>query len=156
MEVAMTTQSINLRNDLCYVNGGWISAHSGETFPVNNPSSGEIIAEIPLMGPNETCEAIAAAEKAQKEWSLRTAKDRSDILYGWYDLISGNADELAKLLTLEQGKPVKEAKGEIAYAASFVRFYAEEARQESGLGREGSHHGLDEFLELKYLCFGEI
>ena len=128
----MKTESKSLIYGRCYVNGQWMNAHSGNTFAVSNPSTGEIIAQVPRMGTAETQEAIAAAETAQGEWSRKTAKDRSDILYSWYQLMLENIDELARILTLEHGKPLKESKGEIAYAASFLRFYAEEARRVYG------------------------
>ncbi|MFD0917402.1 NAD-dependent succinate-semialdehyde dehydrogenase [Pseudahrensia aquimaris] len=117
---------MEIRRTQCLIDGEWIG--KGET-PVLNPASGEEIAHVPHMGGEETVRAIAAASKAFKTWSRSLAKERSAILRRWFDLIVENADELAAILTEEQGKPLTEAKGEILYAASFVEFYAEEAKR---------------------------
>ena len=112
-----------------YIDGQWV----GEpTIPVLNKATGEEIARVPDMGAEEAKAAVAAAEAAFPEWSGRLAKDRSNILRRWYDLIMQNADELALLLTNEQGKPLAEAKGEIIYGASFIEFFAEEAKRVYG------------------------
>ncbi|MGH1352526.1 MAG: NAD-dependent succinate-semialdehyde dehydrogenase [Methyloligellaceae bacterium] len=113
----------------CLINGEWTG--TAET-PIFNPATGEEIGKIPNMGAEETTQAIAHAEAAFKEWSGLLAEKRSRILYKWYELIMANAKDLAIILTVEQGKPFKESYGEILYAASFVQFYAEEAKRVYG------------------------
>lgn len=111
------------------INGSWVMADGGGTFDVDDPATGQVIASAPLMGADETRRAIEAANAAFPAWAGRTAQERADILYRWHALILQHADELARLLTLEQGKPIAEARGEVMYAAAFVRFYAEESRR---------------------------
>lgn len=113
----------------CYIDGSWQSAISGATFEVRNPSTQEVVGHVPAMGMKETRAAIDAAFSAQVSWRAVTARERADVLLRWYALTIENADELARLLSTEQGKPVAEAKTEVLYAASFIRFYAEEARR---------------------------
>ena len=115
-----------------YVAGQWINADDGGTFPVINPARGDIIAHVPNLGRAETARAIAAAQTAQKEWAARTGKERSIILRKWFDLMMANQDDLGMILTAEMGKPLAEAKGEIAYGASFVEWFAEEAKRVYG------------------------
>ncbi|MEO0386314.1 MAG: NAD-dependent succinate-semialdehyde dehydrogenase [Pseudomonadota bacterium] len=112
--------------------GAWTDADSGETFPVLNPARGDVVAEVPDMGRAETARAIDAAYAAQKAWAARTAKDRAAILRAWHDLMIANADDLAKILTAEMGKPLPEARGEILYGASFVEWFAEEGKRAYG------------------------
>jgi len=112
-----------------YIDGAWVGADSGKSVPVLNPSSGEEIATVPDMGADETRRAIDAAEIAQKGWAAKTAKDRSAVLRKWYELIMENQDDLGAILTAEMGKPLAEAKGEIAYGASFIEWFAEEAKR---------------------------
>ena len=112
-----------------YVNGAWSDADSCETVPVTNPSTSEVIGHVPNMGADETRRAIEAANAAWPAWRAKTAKERADILRRWNDLMLENADDLAKIMTLEQGKPFQEAKGEIAYGASFIEWFAEEGRR---------------------------
>lgn len=109
----------------------WISAN-GAGIPVTNPATGEIIGHVPNLGQSETQEAISTAEEAQKAWAARTAKDRSGILRRWFELMMENQNDLARILTAEQGKPLTEAAGEIAYGASFIEWFAEEARRAYG------------------------
>lgn len=111
------------------INGSWVMADDDGTFDIDDPATGQVVASVPLMGAAETRRAIEAANAAFPAWAGKTAQERADILYRWHALILQHADELARLLTLEQGKPVAEARGEIMYAAAFVRFYAEEARR---------------------------
>ncbi|MCI5110451.1 MAG: NAD-dependent succinate-semialdehyde dehydrogenase [Marivita sp.] len=111
-----------------YVNGAWIDGDDG-TFPVDNPARGDTIAEVADLSRAQVADAIAAAEKAQKEWAKWTGKERSAVLRKWFDLMMENQDDLATILTAEQGKPLAEAKGEIAYGASFIEFFAEEAKR---------------------------
>ena len=113
----------------CYINGAWLDADSGKTIPVTNPATGEILGTVPNMGAAETRRAIEAANAAWPGWRAKTAKERSIILRRWFDLMMANQEDLAKLLTAEQGKPLAEAKGEIAYAASFIEWFAEEGKR---------------------------
>ena len=111
------------------VGGDWVEADPKNAIEVNNPATGEIIGIVPKLGIAETKAAIEAARIAQKIWAARTAKDRCGILRKWYDLMMANQDDLGRILTLEQGKPLAEAKGEIAYGASFIDWFAEEGRR---------------------------
>jgi succinate-semialdehyde dehydrogenase/glutarate-semialdehyde dehydrogenase len=112
-----------------YIDGAWAAADDGTTLPVHNPATGVSLGSIPNMGRNETRHAIEAAAAALPAWSARTAKERSIVLRRWFDLIMQNQDDLAVLMTAEQGKPLAEARGEIAYAASFIEWFAEEAKR---------------------------
>ncbi|MDF0604667.1 NAD-dependent succinate-semialdehyde dehydrogenase [Neisseriaceae bacterium TC5R-5] len=113
----------------CYINGSWQDANNGETIPVANPATGAIIASVPKMGKVEAERAVAAAAAAFAGWKKTPAKERSKLLRRWFDLMMANQDDLALILTSEQGKPLAEAKGEIAYGASYVEWYAEEAKR---------------------------
>ncbi len=115
-----------------YINGEWVGADSGETFPVINPADGSQITEVANQGVDETRRAIEAANASWPAWSARTAKDRAAILRSWYELMLENKDDLAKLMTAEQGKPVAESAGEIMYGASFVEWFAEEGKRVYG------------------------
>ena len=115
-----------------YLAGDWVDGEGGATFDVHNPARGDIIAQVADFSRAQASQAIAAAETAQKEWAAMTAKERSVILRRWFDLMMENADDLAVILTAEQGKPLAEAKGEIAYGASFIEFFAEEAKRVYG------------------------
>lgn len=112
-----------------YIDGRWIDSPNGEVQEIFNPATGEKIGTVPMLGTEETRQAINSAETAQKEWAGRTAQERSSILRRWFELMVAHADELAEILTLEQGKPLAEAKGEIMYAASFVEWFAEEGKR---------------------------
>ncbi|MCW8845471.1 MAG: NAD-dependent succinate-semialdehyde dehydrogenase [Gammaproteobacteria bacterium] len=115
-----------------YINGKWTDADSGQSIPVTNPADGSVLGTIPDMGAAETRRAIDAANAALPAWSARTAKDRAVILRRWFDLIMENQEDLAKLMTAEQGKPLAEARGEVAYGASFVEWFAEEGKRVYG------------------------
>ncbi|MFM0042346.1 NADP-dependent succinate-semialdehyde dehydrogenase [Paraburkholderia sediminicola] len=115
-----------------YIAGEWQSADDGATFEVKNPATGETIATVPRMGTTETRRAIDTANAAWPAWRATTAKHRATILRKWHDLMLENADDLAKILTTEQGKPLAEAKGEILYAASFLEWFAEEGKRVNG------------------------
>jgi succinate-semialdehyde dehydrogenase/glutarate-semialdehyde dehydrogenase len=115
-----------------YVDGRWVDAESGETFPVVNPATGETIASVPRMGAAETRRALEAAERALPAWRARTAKERARLLRRLADLMGEHAEELASLLVLEQGKPLAEARAELAYAASFYEWFGEEAKRAYG------------------------
>jgi succinate-semialdehyde dehydrogenase/glutarate-semialdehyde dehydrogenase len=112
-----------------YIAGHWCGADNGATFEVNNPATEEVLGVVPKMGAAETRRAIEAAHQAGADWRRRPAKERSLLLRKWHDLILANVDDLAKLMTAEQGKPVEESQGEIAYPASFIEWFAEEAKR---------------------------
>ncbi|AXK40116.1 NAD-dependent succinate-semialdehyde dehydrogenase [Crenobacter cavernae] len=112
-----------------YIDGAWCDAESRATVPVLDPATGEQIATVPLMGESEAIWAIEAANAALPAWKAKTAKERAKILRRWFELIEANEDDLARLMTWEQGKPVAEALGEIRYAASFVEWFSEEAKR---------------------------
>lgn len=120
-----------LRNQ-AYCNGRWVDGASGETLPVHNPATGEILGSIPRLGAAETRDVIAAANSAFASWRSLTAKQRCGYLRRWYDLIIENATDVAKILTAEQGKPLSEALGEIQYAASFIEWFSEEGKRTYG------------------------
>ncbi|MFM2441202.1 MAG: hypothetical protein RLZZ349_929 [Pseudomonadota bacterium] len=124
--------SVLLKNNLTLLAGHWVAADSGETIPVTNPANGLVFAQVPLMGQIETKRAIVAAELAQKSWKTHTAAARSAILKRWFDLIILHTEDLAQLLTAEQGKPLAEARGEVNYAASFIEWFSEEAKRVYG------------------------
>ena len=115
--------------DKGYVGGRWVDADDGETFDVRNPATGELLAKVPRMRAGETRRAIEAAAEAYPSWRSLLAKERARILRRWADLMHDHADELAQLLTAEQGKPLAEAQAEIAYAASFLEWFGEEAKR---------------------------
>lgn len=112
-----------------YIDGAWIDAESGKTIAVTDPATGRTLGTVPNMGAAEARHAIAAADRALPAWRAKTAKERAGILRRWYDLMMANQEDLAHLMTAEQGKPLTEARGEIAYAASFIDWFAEEGRR---------------------------
>lgn len=114
------------------IGGKWIDSYDGKTIQVNNPATGEVVANVACMGAKETNDAIASAYEAFSSWSKVTAAERSKCLRKWYDLIMAHKEELGQLITLEQGKPLKEAIGEVTYGASFLEFFAEEAKRVYG------------------------
>ncbi len=126
---APTLKDPLLLQSAALIDGAWQQAESHLTFAVNNPATGDIIAHVPDMGSLETARAIAAANAALPAWRALTAKNRAIILRRWFDLIVANVDDLAAILTAEQGKPIAEAKGEILYGASFIEWFAEEGRR---------------------------
>ncbi len=115
-----------------YIHGKWQDAHSGKTLPISNPANGQIIAHVPNMETTDVREAIQSARDAQVGWSGLLAKERAAILRRWYELMMAHQEDLAQLMTLEQGKPLLESRGEIAYAASFLEWFAEEAKRVNG------------------------
>jgi len=121
-----------LMKQKCYLAGGWSNADQNATMAVTNPATGDTLGTVPKMGTAETRRAIDAAAAALPLWRAKTAKDRSTILRRWFDLIMANQDDLAVIMTAEQGKPLAEAKGEIAYAASFIEWFAEEGKRVYG------------------------
>ncbi len=125
----MNLKDKSLLKQLCYINGKWASADSTQTINVTNPATGEIIGVIPKMGTAETARAIENANMAWPAWRAKTAKERAVILRRWYELIMENQDDLAIIMTTEQGKPLAESRGEISYAASFIEWFAEEGKR---------------------------
>jgi len=115
-----------------YIDGQWVGADSGCSFRVTNPASGATVAEVADMGAAETVRAIAAAERALPAWRAKTAKERAAVLRRWFDLITAHTEDLALLMTTEQGKPLAEARGEVTYGASFIEWFAEEAKRTYG------------------------
>jgi succinate-semialdehyde dehydrogenase / glutarate-semialdehyde dehydrogenase len=122
-------QDSRLFREQCFIDGSWVGADGGGTLSVHNPATAEPLGAIPNMGTGETRRAIAAAAAALPSWAARTAKERAVIMRRWFDLMLANQDDLAMLMTAEQGKPLAEAKGEIAYAASFIEWFAEEGKR---------------------------
>ena len=115
-----------------YINGSWTDADSGERQNVLDPATGNIIASVARCGSVETRRAIEAADRAQRDWRNRSAKERAGFLRSWFELIMEAQEDLAKILTAEQGKPLTESRGEIAYGASYVEWFAEEAKRVNG------------------------
>ena len=128
----MKIKDNSLLRSQCYINGEWLDADSGKTVDVTNPATGEVICSVPFMGETETRRAIEGAEGAFHAWKTRPAKERSVILRRWYDLMIEHQDDLATIMTIEQGKPWEESRGEIVYAASFLEWFSEEARRAYG------------------------
>ena len=132
MSTKMKLNDPKLFREACYVGGEWVGSGANETIDVTNPATGEIIGIVPKLGSSETREAIDAAHSAYPDWRAKTAKERSVILRGWFDLMLEHQEDLAKLMTAEQGKPLKESMGEIIYAASFIEWFAEEGKRVYG------------------------
>ena len=130
MKLEIKNQSLFIEK--AYIDGRWVDADDKSTLEVINPVNQEIIGQVPNCGAEETNVAINAAAEAQKKWQKYPAKDKASILRGFYDLLCSNQDDLAKILTYEQGKPLAEAIGEIAYSASFIEWFAEEAKRVYG------------------------
>ena len=128
----MELNNKSLFKEKCFVNGLWTDSQSGKTIEVNNPATMEIVGKVPNFTAEETKSAIDHADKAFQSWKNTTAKERSIILKKWSDLIIEHVDDLAKIMTIEQGKPLAEAKGEILMGASYIEFYAEEAKRVYG------------------------
>ena len=115
-----------------YVAGRWVDGAGGATFPVTNPARGDVIANVADLSRAQVAEAIAKADAAQKDWAKWTGKERANVLRRWFDLMMQHQEDLAKILTAEMGKPLAESRGEIAYGASFIEFFAEEAKRNYG------------------------
>ncbi|WP_059412079.1 NAD-dependent succinate-semialdehyde dehydrogenase [Cupriavidus basilensis] len=128
----MQLKDSSLLRAQAFVGGQWQDADNGATFAVTNPADGALIGTVPLMGAAETRRAIEAARVAQAAWRRKTARERAQVIRAWYDLMIANADDLAVLMTSEQGKPLAEARGEALYAASFLEWFAEEAKRVNG------------------------
>ena len=125
----MTTELLKTQ---AYVDGAWVDAQSDRTFSVTNPSTGDVIAHVPDMDGDDTRLAINAAQAAFDDWRRTSARERSLLLRRWFELITAHCDSLARLLTLEQGKPLSEARNEVTYGASFVEWFSEEAPRAYG------------------------
>ncbi len=121
-----------LFREQCFVGGRWIDAADGATLHVHDPATAELLGTVPALGKSETLDAINSAQQAWADWRQRTAHDRAGIIRSWYNLILANVDDLATIMTLEQGKPLAEARGEVIYGASFVEWFAEEAKRVYG------------------------
>jgi succinate-semialdehyde dehydrogenase/glutarate-semialdehyde dehydrogenase len=119
----------SLLHEQCYIDGVWVDADSGDKIAINNPATQELIGHVPVMGAVETQAAITAANNALPAWRALTAKERSQKLRRWFELMHENAEDLALIMTTEQGKPLAEARGEVTYAASFIEWFAEEAKR---------------------------
>ncbi len=119
----------SLLRDACCIDGEWLAADSGERITVTNPADGKPLGTVPRMGAAETRRAIAAADAAWPAWRARPAKERSNLMRKWFELMMANQDDLAAIMTAEQGKPLAEARGEVAYGASFIEWFAEEAKR---------------------------
>lgn len=128
----MNIQDKSLFRQQAYINGEWVGASNGLMVEIRNPATGETLGNVPDMGTDETRKAIEAANAAWPKWRAMTAKERATIMRRWYDMMIAATDDLGAILTLEQGKPLAEAKGEIAYGASFIDWFAEEGRRAYG------------------------
>ena len=128
-DLKMLLKDPSLLETRAYIGGKWVHAADGKTFPVTNPARGDVIAEVADLSRKEAATAIEAAAVAMKDWAARPAKERAQILRKWFDLMIENQDDLGRILTAEQGKPLAEAKGEIAYGASFIEWFGEEAKR---------------------------
>ncbi len=133
-----------LLRERAYINGQWVSARSGQSFTVSNPANGELLASVPNMDGDDTQRAIEAAEAALPAWRSTPAKERATILRKWFNLLLDNQEDLARLMTAEQGKPLAESRGEVAYGASFIEWFGEEAKRAYGEVIPG--HGKDKRL----------
>ncbi|WIT13307.1 NAD-dependent succinate-semialdehyde dehydrogenase [Paucibacter sediminis] len=120
---------LTLQRDRALLDGRWLAADDGRTLDVEDPASGELLGQVPLMGAAETARAIAAAERAWGPWRRRPAKERAALLRRWHELVLAHTEALAELMTREQGKPLAEARGEVAYAAAFIEWFAEEGKR---------------------------
>jgi succinate-semialdehyde dehydrogenase/glutarate-semialdehyde dehydrogenase len=135
VNVNVATVKVNngsLLRERCYIDGAWVDAKDGATIEVTNPATGSVIGTVPSMGTEDTRHAIAAADAAWPGWRAMTGKERANLLRKWYELIMRNQEDLAVLMTSEQGKPLAESRGEIAYGASFIEWFAEEAKRVYG------------------------
>ncbi len=122
----------DLLRQACLLTNGWRELGTGPAIDVHNPATGELLGRVPVLNADEVRTAITASQQAQTAWAARTAKDRANLLRKWFDLMLANQDDLALIMTLEQGKPLPEARGEIVYAASFIEWFAEEGKRVDG------------------------
>ena len=131
-EKGVTLKDPRLFRQACYIDGSWVTAPSGATIAVDNPATGEAIGTVPRLGAVETRQAIDAAARAFEGWRKTSAKERAIVMRRWFDLMMANLDDLARLMTTEQGKPLAESRGEVSYAASFLEWFGEEAKRVYG------------------------
>src|ERR1700755_3282033 len=124
----LTLTDFTLFREASYIDGAWIPAGSG-AIDVDNPASGEIVGRVPKLGRAEPRTAIDAAAKAFPAWRKKTAKERAAVMRRWFELMLANQEDLAQLMTAEQGKPITESRGEVVYAASFLEWFGEEAKR---------------------------
>jgi len=132
LKTTLNLKNPSLLREQAYIDGAWVAAADGGTFPVTNPADGSLVANVPQLGVPETKAAIEAANAAWPAWRSKTAKERAAILRRWYDLVVANKDDLAAIMTAEQGKPLAESAGEVMYGASFIEWFAEEAKRVYG------------------------
>ena len=132
IHTSLQMKDARLFRQQCYIDGGWCDADNGKTVPVSNPATGQVFGTVPNMAAAETRRAIEAANMAWPAWRAKTAKERAAILRKWHDLMMANQEDLAILMTTEQGKPLSESRGEIEYAASFIEWFAEEGKRVYG------------------------
>jgi succinate-semialdehyde dehydrogenase / glutarate-semialdehyde dehydrogenase len=128
----VTLQDSRLFRQACYVDGAWVDASASGAIEVDNPATGDIVGTVPRLGKADTSRAIAAAARAFPAWRRTTAKARAVVLRRWFELMMANQEDLARLMTIEQGKPLAESRGEVAYAASFLEWFGEEAKRVYG------------------------
>ena len=130
--MSLSLSDPSLLKSQAYINGQWVDADNGATFPVTNPANGELIVEVAKAGAAETARAIDAADQAMRAWKKQPAKARAQVLRKWFDLMMANQEDLAQIMTAEQGKVLAESRGEIAYGAAFVEWFGEEAKRVDG------------------------
>ena len=129
---SLSLKDSKLFREQCYIDGQWLDAESRKNVPVHNPATGAVLGSVPDMGTTETKRAIEAADRAWPAWRAKTAKERAAILRKWFDLMMAHQEDLAQIMTAEQGKPLAESRGEIAYGASFIEWFAEEGKRVYG------------------------
>jgi succinate-semialdehyde dehydrogenase/glutarate-semialdehyde dehydrogenase len=144
----VTLTDEKLFRQACYIDGAWVTARSNATINVDNPATGDVVGTVPKLGAAETRDAIEAAGRALPAWRQKTAKERAAALRTWFDLMMQHQDDLAKLMTVEQGKPLSESKGEVAYAAAFLEWFGEEAKRVYGDSIPG-HQADKRILAIK-------
>src|SRR3954463_3254224 len=120
---SLSLKDSKLFREQCYIDGAWLDADERNSTPVHNPATGAVLGTVPRMGTAETKRAVAAAERAWPAWRAKTAKERAVILRKWFDLMMAHQEDLAQIMTAEQGKPLGESRGEIAYGASFIEWF---------------------------------
>jgi succinate-semialdehyde dehydrogenase/glutarate-semialdehyde dehydrogenase len=129
---SLSLRDSKLFREQCYIDGAWCDAEARKTIAVHNPATGTVLGAVPRMGGTDAKRAIEAAERAWPAWRAKTAKERAVILRKWFDLMMANQEDLAQIMTAEQGKPLTESRGEIAYGASFIEWFAEEGKRAYG------------------------
>ena len=130
--VGVSLEDPALFHEACFIDGAWVGSSPAGSIAVDNPATGDVIGSVPRLGQAETRQAIEAAERAFGEWRKKTGKERAAVLRKWFDLMMANQEDLARLMTTEQGKPLAESRGEVAYAASFLEWFGEEAKRVYG------------------------